>query len=224
MNRNDCNLRSHLGRIHNMVEVMYTSQRQQRATRSNQIKPEKKREFHEAAIECIIRDGRPFGDFHRPGMSKFLNVICPGYRGPTRKTVRRRLGVEYHEYRQQLRTTLARVEAIAITVDIWTKNKTSFICLTGHAFNRIYESIPIVLGFRQFNGSHRSKKIKKYILYELKQLEIENKICAIVSDNGRDIKKATNDIKPGQRISCIAHNINLVVQNGLGLWEKSTKK
>ncbi|CAF3159172.1 unnamed protein product, partial [Rotaria sp. Silwood2] len=67
-------------------------------------------------------------------------------------------------------------------------------------------------------------KIKKYILYELKQLEIENKICAIVSDNGRDIKKATNDIKPGLRISCIAHNINLVVQNGLGLWEKSTKK
>ncbi|CAF4026770.1 unnamed protein product, partial [Rotaria sordida] len=203
---------------------MYNSQRQQRATKSNQIKPEKKQEFHQAAIECIVTDGRPFGDFRRPGMLKFLNIICPGYRGPSRKTVRRRLGAEYHQYRQQLRATLARVESIAITVDIWTKKKTSFICLTGHAFNKIYESIPIVLGFRQFAGPHRSKNIKKYIRYELNQLEIENKICAIVSDNGANIKKASNDIKPGQRISCIAHNINLVVQNGLGLWEKPTKK
>ncbi|CAM4850100.1 unnamed protein product [Rotaria magnacalcarata] len=134
-------------------------------------------------------------------------------RGPSRKTVRRRLGVAYHQYRQQLRTTLARINAIAITVDLWTKNRTSFICLTGHAFNKVYESTPLVLGFRQFSGPHLSKSIKKYILYELKQLNIENKICAIVSDNGSDIKKAISEIKPGQRISCIAHNINLVVKN-----------
>ncbi|CAM4807921.1 unnamed protein product, partial [Rotaria magnacalcarata] len=163
-------------------------------------------------------------------------------RGPSRKTIRRRLGVAYHQYRQQLRTTLAHVNTIVITVDIWTKNKQSFICLTGHAFNKKYESIPLVLGFRHFAGPHKSKSIKKYILYELKQLQIEDKICAIVSDNGGDIKKAVNDIKPDQRISCIAHpgrrvpavssgrndrpghNINLVVKNGLGLWEKSEKK
>ncbi|CAF4130044.1 unnamed protein product, partial [Rotaria magnacalcarata] len=221
---NDCNLRSHLGRVHKMRDVMYSSQREQRAKTSNQIKPEKKRELHEAALDCIITDGRPFGDFRRLGMSKFLNVICPGYRGPSRKTIRRRLGVAYHQYRQQLRTTLAHVNTIAITVDIWTKNKQSFICLTGHAFNKKYESIPLVLGFRHFAGPHKSKSIKKYILYELKQLQIEDKICAIVSDNGGDIKKAVNDIKPDQRISCIAHNINLVVKNGLGLWEKSEKK
>ncbi|CAF1206826.1 unnamed protein product [Rotaria sordida] len=145
-------------------------------------------------------------------------------RGPSRKTVRRRLGLVYHQYRQQLRETLAGVDAIAITVDIWTKNKISFICLTGHAFNKTYESIPLVLGFRRFYGPHRSKTIKKFILYELKQLKIEDKICAIVSDNCNDIKKAINDIKPGQRFSCIAHNINLVVKNGLGLWETSEKK
>ncbi|CAF1270327.1 unnamed protein product [Rotaria sordida] len=207
-----------------MSEVMYNSQRQQRVSKSNQIKPEKKREFDEAAIDCIITDGRPFGDFRRLGMAKFLNVICPGYRGPSRKTVRRRLGLVYHQYRQQLRETLAGVDAIAITVDIWTKNKISFICLTGHAFNKTYESIPLVLGFRRFYGPHRSKTIKKFILYELKQLKIEDKICAIVSDNCNDIKKAINDIKPGQRFSCIAHNINLVVKNGLGLWETSEKK
>ncbi|CAF4338562.1 unnamed protein product, partial [Rotaria magnacalcarata] len=105
--------------------------------------------------------------------------ICEFHRGPSRKTIRRRLGVAYHQYRQQLRSTLAHVNTIAITVDIWTKNKQSFICLTGHAFNKKYESIPLVLGFRHFAGPHKSKSIKKYILYELKQLQIEDKICAI---------------------------------------------
>ncbi|CAF1439044.1 unnamed protein product, partial [Rotaria magnacalcarata] len=35
-----------------------------------------------------------------------------------------------------VRATLASIRAIAITVDIWTKKQTSFICLTGHAFNK----------------------------------------------------------------------------------------
>lgn len=70
-----------------------------------------------------------------------------------------------------------------------------------HAFNKRYESMPLVLGFRHFAGPQQSKNIKKYILYELKQLQIEDKIYAIVNDNGGDIKKAVDDIKPDQRIS-----------------------
>ncbi|CAF2090095.1 unnamed protein product [Rotaria magnacalcarata] len=220
----DANLRSHLGRAHNMPEMLFDSQRNQSTANPKQIKPEKKRELHQAAIDCIITDGRAFGDFRRLGMSKFLNVICPGYRGPGRKTVRRRLGILYHEYRQKLREVLASIPAVAITVDIWTKKKKSFICLTGHAFNKKYESIPLVLGFRRFTGSHESENIKKYILYELQRLNIQDKICGIVGDNGSDIKKAINEIKPGERFSCTAHNINLVVKNGLGLWEKMKKK
>ncbi|CAF4934388.1 unnamed protein product, partial [Rotaria socialis] len=167
---------------------------------------------------------RQFGDFRRAGMSKFLNVICPGYHGPSRKTVRRQLGLSYHKYRKELRATLTSVRAIAITVDIWTKKQTSFICLTGHAFNKKYESIPIVLGFRRLSGAHRANNLKNYIIYEMQQLDIEEKVCAIVSDNGSDIKKAINDIKPGERFSCFAHDINLVVKNGLKIWEPIEKK
>ena len=61
-----------------MSKLMYHSQQQQQIPKYNQIKPEKKRIFDEAALECIVTDGRAFGDFRRLGMSKFLNVICPG--------------------------------------------------------------------------------------------------------------------------------------------------
>ncbi len=73
-------------------------------------------------------------------------------RGPNRKTIRRRLGLSYHKYRAELRATLASVRAIALTIDMWTKKRTTFICLTGHAFNNKYESIPLILGFRRLSG------------------------------------------------------------------------
>ena len=74
----DGNLRSHLGRVHNMPEMLFESQHNQSATNPKQIKSEKKREFYEAAIDCIITNGCPFDNFHRLGMSNFLNIICPG--------------------------------------------------------------------------------------------------------------------------------------------------
>ncbi|CAF3793323.1 unnamed protein product [Rotaria socialis] len=112
---------------------MYESQKRQRVSKSSKIRPEKKREYHQAALNCIVTDGRPFGEFRRAGMVKFLDVVCPGYLGPSRKTIGRRLGNAYHQYREELRNKLVRVDWIALTVDIWTKNKISYICITGHA-------------------------------------------------------------------------------------------
>jgi len=58
----------------------------------------------------------------------------------------------------------------------------------------------------------------------LKQLQIEDKVCGFVTDNGSDIVKAINGIKFGQRFSCIAHDLNRVVKNGLQLWDTKRKK
>ena len=61
-----------------MRDVLYKSHRGQQATKSSQITPEKTKEFHDAALGCIVTDDCPFGDFRRSGMVKFLSVICPG--------------------------------------------------------------------------------------------------------------------------------------------------
>lgn len=61
-----------------MYDVMYKSQRQQGTPKPAQIKPDRKQELDDAAIDCIIIDSRPFGEFRRPGFEKFLSVACPG--------------------------------------------------------------------------------------------------------------------------------------------------
>ena len=97
MNENsDTDLRSHLGKTHHMIEFLYPSQQKQYQPKSKSISNEEKKLLDEAAIEAIVQDGLPFNHFQKTGMKKFLAVIKDGYKGPHRKTVRRRLGI-FHQ-------------------------------------------------------------------------------------------------------------------------------
>jgi hypothetical protein len=68
-------------------------------------------------------------------------------------------------------------------------------------------------GFRKFFGRHLSNRIKAYIEYELKSLQIESKVIGVVTDSGSDIKKAALECFDN-RFVCLAHNINLTISNG----------
>ena len=48
-------------------------------------------------------------------------------------------------------------------------------------------------------------------------------MVGIVTDNGSDVRAATDNHPAfGVRLHCLAHGLNLTVQNGAGLW--STEK
>jgi hypothetical protein len=66
-----------------------------------------------------------------------------------------------------------------------------------------------------------SVNLKAKIQQELDGLGILEKCVAITTDNANDIKSATKDLSPNCiRFSCAAHNINLVIKNGLKLHKK----
>ncbi|CAF1514071.1 unnamed protein product [Didymodactylos carnosus] len=182
--------------------------------------------LNEAAVSCIIEDGRRFGDFGRPGMRDFLDVAVPGYKGPLRHTVRRRLSTLYHEKRDRLRDTLSTILDISLTTDIWSScSRFHFICLTAHYFNDSFGYMSTVIGFRRLRGRKVAKRLKKHIFYEIKNLKIQSKIRSITTDSGSDIKSATGSTAEfGTRIVCLAHNLNLIVTTGLCLWRKPTEK
>ncbi|CAF2675125.1 unnamed protein product [Rotaria sp. Silwood2] len=89
----DSNLRSYLGFKHGLHNYLFPSQIKQQECheRTSTISPHLNQQLDAAAIECIVKDGLFFGTFRRAGMQHFLGTIQPGYRGPTRQTVRKHL-------------------------------------------------------------------------------------------------------------------------------------
>ena len=169
------------------------------------------------------KDGRSFGDFRREGMKKFLSVAIPGYVGPHRTTVARRLHQLYLQHRKDLKRILMKVNDISLTSDLWRNSRRAhFIVLTAHFYDKHYRYTSLVIGFRQFIGPHDAVQIKNYINYEIDKLQIRYKLRSITTDNGSNIKSATQYGDFGIRIGCYCHNINLIISKGLCLWEKKS--
>ncbi|CAF3087484.1 unnamed protein product [Rotaria sp. Silwood2] len=201
-----------------MEQYLFKSQKSDNVVKKKFVPPNLKKKLHNAAIECIIKDGRPFGDFRREGMKKFLAVAIPGYVGPHRKTVARRLHILYKQYRKELKRILVNINDISLTTDMWQNCRQSyFIILTAHFYEKDYKYTSLVIGFRHFIGPHNADQIKKYINYEIDRLEIRYKLRSITTDNGGNIKAATQYGDFGVRIGCYCHNINLINSQGLCL-------
>ena len=100
------------------------------------------------------------------------------------------------------------------------------------------------MSFRKFSKLHFAKNIRNFIINEIGndllikviinamsnfQLQIINlkfylQTVAITSDNEATVKKACSEITDTAiGVSCLAHNLNLVVQNSLNFWGKKIK-
>ncbi|CAF3601442.1 unnamed protein product [Rotaria sp. Silwood1] len=167
------------------------------------VSPERKRELHTAAVNCILRDGLALGVFRQPGMSQFLQIAVPGYAGPNGKTVRQKIAAIYSSYTTKLRSVLSKVDFFALTCDLWRSSKrVHYISLTGHVFTNKYKTVSIVLGCHRVIGRHLSTTIERYIEFELKRLNIkQEQLVSITTDNGSDMKKATSTLKFGDDTS-----------------------
>ncbi|CAF3331156.1 unnamed protein product [Rotaria sp. Silwood2] len=223
----DSNLRSHLGFKHGLYNYLFPSQIKQRERheRKSTISPHLKQQLDAAAIECIVKDGLSFGTFRRAGMQHFLETIEPGYRGPTRQTVRKHLDKKYQERRSLLKNKLKDVPHISLTTDLWVNSRRHhFLVITAHYVDEHHQHISEIISFRRFRGRHLSARLKLFIINEIKKLNIESKIISITTDSGSDIKAATSSYEFGLRFSCDAHNINRTISTGLGLWNISTSK
>ena len=53
-----------------------------------------KQELENAQVEAIIIDGRPHGDFSKPGIMQFLEKAAPDYKVLHRNTVSKRIAIK----------------------------------------------------------------------------------------------------------------------------------
>ena len=185
------------------------------------ISPNEKKRLHHWAIQAIIRDNLSFGVFKKKGMAKFVSELRPGYSGPNRRTVRVHLTNFYYAVKAALREYFQKVLKIALTGDLWKASTLyHYLTLTAHWFDSQFFYHSTVLGFRIVYERHLAKNLANIINFELKDYHISpTQISSITTDNGGDMKKAAKSCF-NEWWSCLLHILNLIVQNGLGLWSK----
>lgn len=69
-------LRKHLILVHNLHHLALPSKKKENSTST--ITLNRKRELDSLLINCIIKDGRTFGDFYKLGLKKILHELVPG--------------------------------------------------------------------------------------------------------------------------------------------------
>lgn len=199
--------------MHGMTQLLYESQRTKKTFfGSSTLCPNRIQEINQAIIDCIVKDCRPFSDFNKPGMLKFLKVVLPNYSPPHRQTITKAIGSKYKKYINKLTNEFKSIPFISITTDMWkSKRNLYFLALTGHFFTKDFSYKSIVFSFKKFVGRHLSKRIYSFVSRELDKLAIKNKIVSTTTDNANDIKAGVRGL--GTWISCFCHNLNLVLHS-----------
>ena len=131
-----------------------------------------------------------------------------------------KLILRYKDYIVNLKKFLQKIDKIALTSDLWKNKKLEyFLTLTGHFLTKESNFHSMVLSFRKFAKRHTANNISEFINKELLKLEIKDKIVAITTDNEASVVLACSNLGDNiKRISCMNHNLNLIVKNGLKLW------
>jgi len=77
-----------------------------------------------------------------------------------------------------------------------------------------------VLSFRRLKARELAQILRDFLRHECEKFNLTGKIAGITTDSGSSIKSACKYIGFGTRLSCIGHDLNLIVANGLKLWKR----
>lgn len=186
------------------------------------VSKERREELDGLLLNCIIHGGLPYNHFSHPWYDALFEKVEPGYRAPDRRTFRKRVEVQYRHYIKELKQLLPKDRPIAYTADVWkSPTRHHYICLTAHVFNDEMKPVSLLLSFRRLTDRKLSKNLNAFIAYELNRFGLKDwSHAGITTDNGSDIKAATEFGEFGPRFPCIGHTFNLVVNHGLCIWNK----
>lgn len=171
----------------------------------------------ESISKKIVKDVQPFSIVDDEGFREYSYALEPSYVLPSRTTVSRSfLPQSYEDAVEKVKALLANeAEFVTLTTDNWTApGAIGFMSVTAHYISPKWEMKTFLFECVHFPKSHTSENLRNELLRIIKDWGLERKVHTIVSDNAANIVRAIM-LTGFNHIPCVAHTINLVVQDAL---------
>lgn len=175
----------------------------------------KQKTLDEELAKLIALDYQPLSIVEDKGFRSFTNALNPSYILPSRKTLSKSLIPQlYDKTRAALQERIDKASAVSLTTDCWTSIATcSYMSITCH-FVEDYKMFSCLLDCFQFTERHTADNLADELLRIAREWQVTDKVVACVSDNASNITLAIR--KTGWlNVPCLAHNLNLIVKDGL---------
>lgn len=189
------------------------------------------------AMECrdrmakfVIQEALPFDHFDNPRLTKLIqDTLQPRYRNVSRTTLRRDCIEMWKLAKYEMVKGFECLQtSVNLTTDVWTApngSPDSFICVTAHWVNpNTWEMMNRTITFELFGYPHTGERLYQILDRTIKTYKLEGKIFSISFDNASNNTAAVGRLKLKYKPACdgvffhsrcVAHIINLVVQDGL---------
>uniref|UniRef100_A0A7N0ZQW8 BED-type domain-containing protein n=1 Tax=Kalanchoe fedtschenkoi TaxID=63787 RepID=A0A7N0ZQW8_KALFE len=190
-----------------------------------------------ALVRMVIIDELPFRFVEREGFKGLMQVACPGFCIPSRITVARDCYQLYVDEAVRMKKFLkASTQRVSLTTDTWTSNQNiNYLCLTVHFIDNQWRLHKRLLSFVPIS-SHKGEDIGRVVEKCLIDWGIEN-VFTVTVDNAGSNNTAVAYLKEkllrwkgcildGKylHMRCIAHIINLVVNDGINTVKDSISR
>ncbi|CAN6721630.1 unnamed protein product [Malus baccata var. baccata] len=188
-------------------------------------------EVTKACVEMIIIDELPFTFVEGEGFRHFCMQACPMWRVPSRKTIAKDVLSLFYSEKDKLKSQL-KTFRVCLTTDTWTSiQQTNYMVLTAHFIDDDWILHKKILNFYVI-PNHKGESIAQLLEECLVEWGIE-KVLTIMVDNASANDSGLRDFVHRIRgwgipnallhdgkylhMRCVAHILNLVVNDGIKL-------
>ena len=175
----------------------------------------------------------PFNAFDNDAFeSSMRQVYNAAARKLSRTSMTRAVVRQCMEKKVQLGTFIVNLgHKVSICSDVWTDCfcKNSYMGITVHFVDHSWTLNKRLIAFREFPAPHTAQAIAQLIIQVLNEFQLINKIFSVGFDNASantasidDLISACSPVIDGKyfHVRCIAHILNLCVQDAIDLWQK----
>jgi hypothetical protein len=174
----------------------------------------------------VIDGNLSFRTIDRPSFQQFVRFLRPDAVINSRYKFKQLFEHQYKTAKASLLNDLNKTTKISIALDAWTANNhLSFLAIKAYYVNNKWKLQDKLLDFVPLRGSHTGDSMAQEVLQVLSDAGIKHQLLAITCDNASNNGTLTkslqnilqsknyNWIAQENTIPCLAHIINLVVQD-----------